>query len=63
MAIKLLFTDMEGTIFAKQSIQLRPGEPFHHHSLWSRLMHELGPEALEEDAATVDKWDAGEYQS
>ena len=63
MSIKLLFTDMEGTIFAKQNIQLRPGEPFHHHSLWSRLMHELGPEALEEDARTVLKWEAGEYQS
>lgn len=63
MSIKLLFLDMEGTIFAKQQIQLRPEEPYHHHSLWSRLMHELGPAALEDDAKTILKWDAGEYQS
>jgi hypothetical protein len=63
MSIQLLFLDMEGTIFAKQQVQLRPGEPSHHHSLWSRLMAELGPRALEDDAKTILKWEAGAYKS
>jgi phosphoserine phosphatase len=60
--MKLLFLDMEGTIFAKQQIQLSPEESTHHHSLWSRLSHELGPAALEDEAASIRKWEAGEYQ-
>jgi phosphoserine phosphatase len=63
MTIKLLFTDMEGTLYAKQAVQLRPGEPHHHHSLWSRLVNELGPQAVSEDALTISKWEAGEYTS
>jgi phosphoserine phosphatase len=61
--MKLLFLDMEGTIFAKQKVQLRAGEPAYHNSLWSRLGHELGPRAQEEDARTIVKWEAGEYAS
>ncbi|RLC12606.1 MAG: hypothetical protein DRI57_17525 [Deltaproteobacteria bacterium] len=63
MGIQLLFVDMEGTIFTKQQIRLRPDESHHHHSLWSRLMHELGPAALADDAKTILKWDTGEYRS
>jgi phosphoserine phosphatase len=61
--IRLLFLDMEGTIFAKQRIRLRNGEEQEHNSLWSRIAHELGPEALEADAKTVEKWEAGQYES
>lgn len=63
MSIKLFFLDMEGTIYAKQHIQLRFAESHYHHSLWARLMYELGPKALEDDASTIQKWDAGEYRS
>ncbi|MGQ4808065.1 hypothetical protein NKDENANG_01432 [Candidatus Entotheonellaceae bacterium PAL068K] len=63
MSIRLLFLDMEGTIYKKQHIQLRSGGSHHHHSLWSRFMYELGPEALEDDASTIQKWEAGEYRS
>jgi phosphoserine phosphatase len=63
MSIKLFFLDMEGTIYAKQHIQHRAGEPHYHHSLWARLMSELGPDALEDDARTIQKWDAGMYRS
>jgi phosphoserine phosphatase len=63
MATRLLFLDLEGTIFAKQRVELRTGEERYHHSLWSRLAHELGPGALADDAATVEKWEAGHYQS
>lgn len=62
MGIKLFFLDMEGTIFAKQYVPL-PGDPLHHHSLWSRLMYECGPAALVEDAKTMRKWERGEYGS
>jgi phosphoserine phosphatase len=54
---------MEGTIFAKQRIRLRNGEEQEHNSLWSRIAHELGPEALQADAKTVEKWESGQYES
>ena len=60
---RLLFLDLEGTIFAKQRIKLRTGDEQEHHSLWSRIAHELGPEALHADAKTVEKWEAGRYKS
>ncbi len=63
MDCKLLFLDMEGTLFAKQRVQLREGDTRLHHSLWSRLMHELGPEAAEEDAENLARWEAGGYES
>lgn len=63
MDCKLLFLDMEGTLFAKQRIKLREGETRVHHSLWSRLMYELGPEVAEEDARNLARWEAGEYDS
>jgi phosphoserine phosphatase len=63
MGIKILFTDMEGTLFEKQQVRLRHGDPSYHHSLWSRLMYELGAEALKDDAETIAKWEAGRYRS
>jgi phosphoserine phosphatase len=63
LAIRLLFLDMEGTLFAKQRVRLHEGEERVHHSLWSRIAHELGPEVLEEDRQTVEKWESGGYRS
>jgi phosphoserine phosphatase len=63
MAIKMLFADMEGTLFEKQQVRLRHLEPSYHHSLWSRLMYELGEDALKEDARTIVKWESGQYRS
>jgi len=63
MDCKLLFLDMEGTLFAKQRVRLREGETRLHHSLWSRLMHELGPEAAREDAENLARWEEGGYDS
>ena len=63
MHIKMLFTDMEGTLFEKQQVRLRHQESSYHHSLWSRLMYELGEEALKEDARTIVKWEGGQYRS
>ncbi len=64
MGIQLLFADMEGTLFTKQQIEFLPGELSHeHHSLWPRLMRELGSQALADNEKTVIKWDAGEYRS
>jgi phosphoserine phosphatase len=63
LPIRLLFLDMEGTLFAKQRVRLHEGEERVHHSLWSRIAHELGPEVLEEDRQTVEKWESGGYRS
>jgi len=63
MGIQILFTDMEGTLFEKQQVRLRTRDSSYHHSLWSRLMYELGEEALKEDAGTILKWEAGHYRS
>ena len=59
----MLFADMEGTLFEKQQVNLRHQESSYHHSLWSRLMYELGEEALKEDAETIAKWEGGLYPS
>ena len=63
MGIKILFADMEGTLVERQQVRLRHGDPSYHHSLWSRLMYELGAEALKDDAETIAKWEAGRYRS
>ncbi len=64
MGIKLLFVDMEGTVFSKQQVEFGPGELNHeHYSLWLRLMRELGSLALIDNEKTVIKWDSGEYRS
>jgi phosphoserine phosphatase len=63
MKIKLLFFDMEGTIFTKQHIPLQYANSDHQQSLWARLMFELGAEAQGESLKTIVKWDAGIYSS
>lgn len=52
---------MEGTLATSQQVQ---GASEHQGtSLWSRLFHELGPEALASDFKSVEKWEKGEYPS
>jgi phosphoserine phosphatase len=63
MALELIFFDMEGTLFSKDHVTMEHREDFGFHSLWSRLMHELGPEATTADQVTVRKWIAGGYDS
>ncbi len=58
MAIKLMFLDMEGTLASAQQIEGRTNSP--GTSLWSRLFHELGPEALAADNDSVARWERGE---
>jgi phosphoserine phosphatase len=62
MTYRLLFLDMEGTLFASQRVSFEPDDGF-HTSLWSRIFHELGPEAVEDDRQTLEKWERGEYRS
>ncbi len=63
MGLELIFFDMEGTLFSKDGVRQEHRNEFSFHSLWSRLMHELGPEAVSADSETVRKWIAGEYTS
>ena len=63
MPLELIFFDMEGTLFSKEHVKRPNRDEFGFHSLWSRLMYELGPAAVEADKETVRKWMAGEYQS
>jgi phosphoserine phosphatase len=60
---RLFFLDLEGTIFSRQRIKLCTGDEREHHSLWSRIAHELGPEALDADSKTVEKWETNRYKS
>jgi phosphoserine phosphatase len=59
MKTKLLFLDMEGTLVSAQNIKGRSNSA--GTSLWSRLFHELGPEALAIDNLSVERWERGEY--
>jgi len=54
--IKLIFFDMEGTLFRKASSgsRLLPG-------VWAGLAEALGKEALKDEAQTQQKWDSGKY--
>lgn len=63
MGLELIFFDMEGTLFSKDHAQDADRKEFGFHSLWSRLMHALGPEAVREDQGTVRKWMSGGYRS
>ncbi|AJQ93078.1 HAD family hydrolase [Gynuella sunshinyii] len=63
MSIKLLFLDMEGTIYAKQHVRMSDGEISDHNSLWSRLMKELGENAISDNEKTIEKWENGVYKS
>jgi phosphoserine phosphatase len=57
MAIKILFMDVEGTIFQKRFVD-RPHD--HGHSLWSRIYADLGPQALEEDNRLIELFERRE---
>jgi phosphoserine phosphatase len=63
MGIELIFFDMEGTIFAKQASPHRGEKEAAYPGLWSRLMSELGTDAMREDAETIRKWESGEYST
>lgn len=58
--IKLIFFDMEGTLFSKKVKDMfnygntSPG-------LWHIIAEHLGEKALEEENATKEKWNAGKY--
>jgi phosphoserine phosphatase len=56
--IKLIFFDMEGTIFEKVS-KLSKGKIA--PSAWTRLAEHLGKDALEEEEWTKEKWNNDEY--
>lgn len=56
--IKLVFFDMEGTLF-KKIIEFSKGNTA--PSAWTLLATHLGPEALKEEDETKDKWTEGKY--
>ncbi len=56
--IKLVFFDMEGTIF-KKTYKTSKGNT--SPSAWTLIAEHLGEEALKEEDATKDKWNNGEY--
>jgi phosphoserine phosphatase len=56
--IKLIFFDMEGTIF-KKVIKYSKGNTA--PSAWTLIAQHLGPEALKEEDETKDKWTYGKY--
>lgn len=56
--IKLIFFDMEGTIF-KKVIEFSKGNTC--PSAWTLLAQHLGEKALKEEEETKDKWNNGEY--
>ncbi|MFC1728251.1 HAD family hydrolase [Nanoarchaeota archaeon] len=58
--IKLVFFDMEGTLFRK-AIKLRDSYGHTAPGLWHLLAEHLGPAALEEEDWTKEKWNNGEY--
>lgn len=58
MKIKLIFFDMEGTIFQKAS---KVGKGKIAPSAWTKLAEHLGPKALEEEDWTKEKWNNNEY--
>jgi phosphoserine phosphatase len=58
MAIKLIFFDMEGTIFRKI---YKDSKGDTAPSAWSLIAEHLGPDAHREEDATKDKWNRKEY--
>ena len=56
--IKLIFFDMEGTIFKKSYKDTKYNTA---PSAWSLLAEHLGPEATKEENWTKEKWNNGEY--
>jgi len=57
--IKLVFFDMEGTLF-KKAIRFSKGNTA--PSAWTLIARRLGEEAGGEEDATKNKWNAGEYK-
>lgn len=57
--IKLIFFDMEGTIF-KKVIEFTKGNTA--PSAWTLIAQHLGEKALKEEDKTKDKWTAGKYK-
>jgi phosphoserine phosphatase len=56
MAIKLIFFDMEGTIFRKVL-----SDNSQHKSMWTGIAQALGKKALNDEEKTLEKWNAGKY--
>ena len=56
--IKLIFFDMEGTLFRKIYKNSRGNTA---PSAWTLLAEHLGKKALEEENQTKDKWSKGKY--
>lgn len=56
--IKLVFFDMEGTIFKKAYKDSKGNTA---PSFWTLLAEHLGPDALEEEEWTKEKWNNNEY--
>ncbi|MBR9705938.1 HAD-IB family phosphatase [Candidatus Pacearchaeota archaeon] len=56
--IKLIFFDMEGTLF-KKIIKFSKGNTT--PSAWTLIAKHLGPEALKEEEETKDKWNNNKY--
>ncbi len=57
---KLIFFDMEGTLFRKA---VSPNDTGVDPSVWVAIARELGPNALEEEKVTQKKWRRGDYRS
>ena len=55
---KMLFFDMEGTIFKKAIPPAKTNVP---PSAWFVIAEKLGPQALEEELSTQHRWKKGEY--
>ena len=58
MKIKLIFTDMEGTLFKKIYKNSKGNTA---PSAWTLIAEYLGKEALKEENKTKDKWNNGEF--
>jgi len=59
LKIKLIFFDMEGTLF-KKPFKFSKGDT--QPSLWTMIAKRLGEEALKEEELTKDKWNNKEYK-
>lgn len=59
-SVKLIFFDMEGTIFRKV-IEIARGNTA--PSAWTLISQHLGKDAAREEDTTKDKWNAGKYRS
>ncbi len=58
--IKLIFFDMEGTLFRK-AVKLKENNGNIAPSAWTLIAQHLGENALQEENATHDKWSKGKY--